>query len=389
MISTPPSSEDEGRRLIIVGSSARAAAFSALRAGFAPACVDQFADADLQAAARCRKAQRFADVAEGLGEFGASPVLYTGGLENHPELLEKLASERSLLGNPAGVIRQVRDPFALAEALKQGRMPHLELRCGDDPPPRDGTWLLKPIRSAGGRGIVRWTEEAGNSPTLRGPHYFQRVAQGTACSGVFVAREGAGDVQFVGLTEQLVGEQELGAPPFAWCGNIGPIALPVRAEHAVRRMANYFKWKFQLRGLFGIDFIADGEQVWLTEVNPRYTGSVELLEFATGQNLVASHAACFGVEAPAPAMWTPLPDMWLAKGVVYAPREMEIERTPRFTAEGYREWPVMADIPAAGTTIAAGEPVCMVYARAGSVGDCREALFAAAREVLRGHAAEK
>ncbi len=37
-------------RLLIVGASARAAAFSAMRAGFQPLCADRFADVDLSRA---------------------------------------------------------------------------------------------------------------------------------------------------------------------------------------------------------------------------------------------------------------------------------------------------------------------------------------------------
>src|SRR5262245_61077027 len=44
-----------GQRLMIFGASARAAAFSALRAGLEPWCADLFADRDLQA--RCSVAR--------------------------------------------------------------------------------------------------------------------------------------------------------------------------------------------------------------------------------------------------------------------------------------------------------------------------------------------
>ena len=46
--------------------------------------------------------------------------------------------------------------------------------------------------------------------------------------------------------------------------------------------------RFELSGLFGVDFILDGDQVWTLEVNPRYTASVEIVERATGIHAIAA-----------------------------------------------------------------------------------------------------
>ena len=53
--------------------------------------------------------------------------------------------------------------------------------------------------------------------------------------------------------------------------------------------------QFELLGLFGIDFMLDGEDVWTLEVNPRYTASVEVVERFTGLSAISLHAeACTG-----------------------------------------------------------------------------------------------
>ena len=70
--------------VLIVGASTRAAAFSALRAGLRPRCLDLFADADL--AARCPVARLDPD-----GPFdppACDAWLYTGSMEARPDLVE-------------------------------------------------------------------------------------------------------------------------------------------------------------------------------------------------------------------------------------------------------------------------------------------------------------
>ena len=85
------------RAIVIVGASARAAAFSALRAGLAPWCADLFADADL--AARCPAvAVPFDQYPHGflkiVRQAPPGPWLFTGGLENHPKLIDRIACDR-------------------------------------------------------------------------------------------------------------------------------------------------------------------------------------------------------------------------------------------------------------------------------------------------------
>src|SRR5262249_35644735 len=78
-----------GEKVLIVGASVRAAAFSALRAGLHPECADLFADADLQRrcpAVRVRGRYPHAFL-EWIESAPSVPWLYTGGLENHPSLV--------------------------------------------------------------------------------------------------------------------------------------------------------------------------------------------------------------------------------------------------------------------------------------------------------------
>src|SRR4051794_35137718 len=117
---------DLHKDLLIFGASARAAAFSALRANLRPWCADLFADADLQA--RCpvfRLApggypQGFVKAAE---QGPPGPWLYTGGLENRPALVRQIAALRPLWGNDEKVLRKVRSPRFLANLLHEAGIP--------------------------------------------------------------------------------------------------------------------------------------------------------------------------------------------------------------------------------------------------------------------------
>src|SRR4051812_27209595 len=143
--------------LILLGASTRAAAFSAARAGLEPWCADLFADADLRRAFPVRRVALDdypAGLLATLADAPAGPVMYTGALENYPSLIARI--DRPLWGNAPDVLRRVRSPFRLAEALREHGLPTLEVRR--DPPPEAGRrWLLKPYRSGGGIGIRHYT----------------------------------------------------------------------------------------------------------------------------------------------------------------------------------------------------------------------------------------
>ena len=103
-----------------------------------------------------------------------------------------------------------------------------------------------------------------------------------------------GDVRRDGArrsVRQLIGESRLNAAPFAYCGSIGPLrrrASPL--ERQIVRCGQMLGSEFGLRGLFGVDFLLDADSVaWLTEVNPRYTASVEVLEDGLGISLLGEH----------------------------------------------------------------------------------------------------
>ena len=387
---SPPLSRPQ---ILILGASTRAAAFSALRAGFEPVCVDQFADADLRAIAKVHPIDTLSapggDVSgpllSAIQRQPHLPVLYAGGMENHPRLLQFLEADRTIWGASSESIQRVRHPQRLAEGLSEVKQRVLPVRLASDPPPRDGTWVVKPLASAGGRGIFVWNESAPDLPLQR-HHYFQQRVSGPVYSALFLAETEPGDVRFVGLTRQLVGCPELHAGPFAWCGNIGPVFLPVEAEFLVRRWGNILKWKFGLTGLYGVDFIVDeAGQPWLLEVNPRLTGSVEVLELACGLTLLADHVACYEPHAAACArQFVAAPVMprndRLGRAILYAPYQLR-SHIPLPEPVNWASAPTIADISSPGSLIERGHPACSLYAWGVDEADVTAQLFEAAARI--------
>src|SRR5262249_61542346 len=104
-----------------VGPPARAPASRARRAGLDRGCAVLFADSDLRArvpdAVRCPPGQYPAGLAELFANAPMAAWIYTGGLENHPNLIAKMAAIRPLWGNGREALRLSRDPFAVQATL--------------------------------------------------------------------------------------------------------------------------------------------------------------------------------------------------------------------------------------------------------------------------------
>ena len=366
--------------VLIVGASVRSAAQSALRSGMRPIGADCFADQDLLAVADVLPMHNYPDDLPRLAaDAPPGPWMYTGALENYPEIIAKISTDRPLWGNPAEVVRTVRDPFQLREVLQTAGLPTADLRCSAHPPEPNRRWMLKPIRGSAGRGIEIWDESSTRSPTLDEPHYFQQRLTGRPLSALFVATEDS--CRLIGIARQFVGRVELHAPRFAFCGAIAPIDPGDAIRDNIRRHGEFLARCCELRGLFGIDFLCDDHQPRLTDVNPRYTATVELFEHAFGVPLLREHRRAFGDDGTAPAQPCDFPtraDHLVAKAILYADHDRAIPDTISALGTGRpadgSDPPIVADIPAFGTQIRAGHPICTLFAAGQTERECLRVL---------------
>jgi predicted ATP-grasp superfamily ATP-dependent carboligase len=146
----------------------------------------------------------------------------------------------------------------------------------------------------------------------------------------------------------------------------------------------------------GIDFISSGGRAYAIEVNPRWSASMELVELAYGVSVFGAHAAaCTRGQLPdfdlcAARRGAPV----LGKAIVFARQDVVIGDTSAWLA-AVPALPVLPlpalpdppavlgprDIPRAGERIAAGQPVCTVFASGDGVAECHAALVERARHV--------
>ena len=366
----------QGMPILIVGASVRSAAYSAVRAGLRPICADCFADEDLRAVADVLPMENYPDDLPRLaGDLPLCPWMYTGALENHPQIIAKIGAHRPLWGNPAEVVRKIRDPFHLFETLRTAGLPAADPRPSSRPPATDGDWMLKPVNGSAGRGIRIWDESAAGSPTLDEPYYFQKRQTGRPLSALFVASDN--NCRLIGVARQLIGDADLYAPPFAFCGAIAPIDPGPSLRKTIRRQGKVLARTYGLRGLFGIDLLCDAHQPWLMEINPRYTATAELFEHAFGIPLLEEHRHSCQSEIGPPSPRSDFPDRvdrLVAKAILYVDRNRVIPAViEQFGYAAQTESPALptiADIPSPGTRIPAGHPVCTLFATGQTEREC-------------------
>jgi uncharacterized protein len=369
--------------VLLTGVSMRAAAQSAVKAGYLTHTIDAFADLDLPRPnarpvpidAEVRfDARRASQDAVGVQ---ADAVVYGSGFEDDSGAVDFVSQGRVLWGNPPGVLQKVRSPRLLLEGLAQQgfRVPRIFEPADGAVPPAGVKWLEKPFRSGGGHGIRPWSPP-GISPGC----YLEEFIDGSPASIVFVARDGRAVP--LGISRQLAGDAAFGATGFQYCGSIlshpadlfdRGVAVAATAHAVAMTVAR----DYGLVGLNNVDFIARQGVPYPVEVNPRWSASVELVERAHGFSM-------FGLHADACSRGT-LPDDRLplclrravGKAIVFARHDMFAHRS--------KEWlwsRDVADVPRPGTLIRRGEPVCTVFAEAPTPQECYAGLVRRAARIF-------
>ncbi len=375
--------------LIIIGASARAAAQSAIRAGYSPWCIDLFADRDLRAIAPVKQCPRYQwphGVLELVKDAPPGPVMFTGAMENHLEVVRSLSETRPILGSPPDAMAAARDPARLAKlrlntkrhraayprtyAPSWARRLALVAEWGLLGWTGRGQWLLKPRRSGGGGGVQRWR------PWQHAPagHLVQQFVKGQSFSAVYAGVED--DCRLMAMHYQIIGQSAFGAIEFQYVGNRAPMILPPYLKQGIVDVGRALCAELHLRGLFGVDFVANGTSdsfhsrdiPWFVEVNPRYTASVELIERSFP--IAAMH-----LTPPTNEEWDRL-DRVCGKAIVYAKGRCEVpDLLQDFSSQN------IADVPQIGAIIEKGQPICTVFYRGENAIDCDDGLRAMAEKV--------
>jgi predicted ATP-grasp superfamily ATP-dependent carboligase len=353
---------------------------SAVHSGCSVIALDAFGDQDVRAltesyALRTDFAVPYSPNAlfQASRQLDFDAVAYTSNFENHPEIIDLFAASHRILGNSPQTVRAVRDWRGLFSRLARAGFcaPETVLDCGAGIPRIPDQWLVKPVLSGGGHGI-HFLRDRNLEP---GRWMLQQYIPGKACSAAFVGN-GRGAV-LLGVAEQLIGKKEFGSRGFRYCGSILPLPEIVNCESGsnlleqVRRAAIFLVREYGLVGVNGFDFIFDGRRIWLTEVNPRYSASMELAEKAYGlpifqfhlESVVNGHLPDFDLESH-------LEDRgFFGKGILFCERECSMPAVLDFPVTEFR------DIPACGEKLHRGSPICTFLVSRDSYDDANAELI--------------
>ncbi len=285
-------------------------------------------------------------------------LVYGAGFEHQPASIAALAREIRVYGANADSLSRAKDPVAVALACAHAHTAHPQIEFE---PPVDCDGWLKKLRGGAGGGHVRIASGETATPGC----YFQRRVDGHSVSALFLGN--GARAKIVGLSEQWTSPSS--GAPFRYGGAVGPIDIgPDRSAEIETAVAGITR-AFGIVGLASADFVVSDDVAWFIEVNPRPGATLDLFDRDEDPLLTRHVEACEG-RMTTPAVRTGC----RAAEIIYA--KDDIVCPPR------TEWPDwIADRPAGGAKIAAGEPLCTVIAAAPDAQGARRLVAARAQNI--------
>src|SRR5262249_33306454 len=179
--------------------------------------------------------------------------------------------------------------------------------------------------------------------------YYQSRVRGTPVSALLLANGVC--AMALGLSEQWTCPTP--RQPFRYGGAVRPAGIAPALAARLAESACRLAVALSLTGLNSADFMVDGDDFWILEINPRPGATLDIFE-TDGSSLFSLHmAACAGnLIEEAPRL-----DGAKASAILYAEGDVIVPQ--RF------EWPNWSsDRPNAGITMRPREPLCTVHADA-------------------------
>jgi predicted ATP-grasp superfamily ATP-dependent carboligase len=371
----PTSGCSAEKRIVLVGATVRSAAQSARRAGFSVTGVDLFGDTDaLQACRRHFVLDRENDTDQVAQACKGIPVMRVGGLHSHHSLVRRLSDVCPLLGPSLRVRNQLRDVAQLREFAENAgmRFPRtIDASSSLAPDAHDvsGRWLRKQHNSCGGLGI-RWDVD---KQSISEDELLQEWIPGRSF-GATLLSDGS-SARLLGVCRSLF--QRNHHRPFVYAGSLGPIQVSPATSSSLRRLGEQIVAATKLQGLFNVDYVLDREEnAWLLEINPRWSGSSELIErglidqrhFGPNESLFAlamdalvqaANPSAAGIEeihrTLSHSCASTQPNSVYLKRVVFSHRDIRFDLSKFAMEVGPNE--SLHDVPAEGTVIRQREPL--------------------------------
>jgi len=358
------------QNILAIGFDTRNIVCSASRAGYKICSIDAFQDLDLQKCAyasallECRTSSELRQldprwIIAKMNTFGLEFDAIVPG--SGMEMLDPGGFPCPVLASCPDAVKEASNKKHLAKKLEALEMPHPQCYSPEELDAIEYPVILKP--SSGGGGIFNrvardrqellaaFEELARLDPGLVAEELIiQDFLEGIPSSVSLLSTKS--QALAVAVNEQLIGIPWLSRLPFAYCGNV----TPFRTKHAeeMEALAEELVLELGLLGSNGVDFLVTEKGPVVLEVNPRFQGSLDTIEMATGINLFEAHIGCFRGELPE----KPEAKRFVARGVIYSDRELFIDR--KLMDVILRE--KSADIPSMGTVTEPDWPLTSLFA---------------------------
>ncbi|MBO8182677.1 MAG: ATP-grasp domain-containing protein [Archaeoglobus sp.] len=350
-------------RILVVGNNVRNIVQSAFKAGYEVYALTSYLDSDLLLF--CEQAFPIEDdnkkwVAERVDELVNvldSRVVLTSGYED-------LSVKAEVLGCEPRAIKSVVNKLKFYRKLETAGLPFPEIL--EKP---EGRCILKPVRGGGGEEIRILDEENEFQGEIQGNEIhnethnetheinkteflIQQLIEGFPCSvSLIIGRE----IEVIALNEILAGWGEMNAKGFRYCGNITPLIVNEELRKKLTSLANEVCGLFELRGSVGVDFVVERSTMspYILEINPRFQGSLDSIEWSTDLNLFNLHMKA--LEERTGKVEKVKYFRYAIRAISFADRKIEI----RCELLGN---PFFADIPSKGTIYGKDDPVVSILA---------------------------
>lgn len=342
--------------ILVVGINTRPVACSLKKIGYRVYSVDYFGSVDLQECAANFRSYLKQKPYQSCGNFiqnfksdvlvdlaadftkEADGIICLAGVspENFPK--------KKIIGNKN--IKNVEDKYKLYKTLKKEFKLPLTYLISDVDEAREiidnfpqKKFILKPRTGDGGYGIIPWENRDNHNYH---DYILQEYLKG---DNISVSLLSTPNVVHTTLTsQQIIGQSSLGQKqPYGYCGNIAPLLDDKDASRIAEQVIEYLA----LIGSNGVDFVLQGDEIFVIEVNPRLQGTFECAELVLGINLAQAHLeACQGK-----LMKKVTPKEFGVKMIVFARRRSLV---------GELGYGGVYDIPQQNVIIEEGEPVATV-----------------------------
>lgn len=281
--------------------------------------------------------------------------IYGSGFEAQPELLAEISKIIPLLGNLASTVQAIKDPAVFFPSLE---------KCGIRFPATSYTYpnidevnfLRKKIGGCGGTHIT-YANQSDHSEY----RYYQQYIDGRSVSLLFLANHH--EIEVIGFNEQWISSSI--SEPFRYGGAVSNIDLPLHAQQQLIDAAKKLSQIYDLVGLNSLDAILKDDIIFVLEINPRLSATIDLYDNGSN-NLIEQHIKiCLQNSDSIDEDKHHVPALSKAHAIVYTDFDCIVPLN--------FEWPDwVVDTPNELAEILSAEPLCTVLAVADNAEDAKQ-----------------